>query len=309
MDQLITIKLTLEQYEALKEAYLPYAIDANGEYIDFVANYDDVIITGYISRHTYRKVTFKGTNASNEALRWIDELPEVERKKTTPPTKWIDLNEQIGSDEVGVGDFLLPMIVVATHIKKSDVKKLKELGVDDSKKMSDEKIREIGPIVKKSFKHCVITISNEKYNSSTANGLNINSLKAKMHNYALATLLKRKPNLERVFVDQFCTVKSYYSYLDEKDEPIVRNITFQTKGESYYPSVALASVIARYHFLLKRDELSEKYKIDFPFGASSRVDKVAKELLEKVGKEEFDKLVKKNFKNYQRVIDEKEKLV
>ncbi len=309
MEQIITIKLSVEQYETLKETYLPYGIDASGEYIDFVSVFDDVVITGYLSKHTYRKVTFKGKNADKEALKWVDELPEVTRKKTTPPTKWIDLNEQIGSDEVGVGDFMLPMVVVATHVRRRDIAKIKELGVDDSKKMNDEKIREIGPKAKKLCECVIMTISNEKYNASTVDGLNINSLKAKMHNYGLAKLLNIRPNIERIYVDQFCTVRSYYSYLDERDEPIVRNITFQIKGESYYPSVALASVIARYTFLLKRDELIEKYGIDFPFGASSRVDRAAKALLDKVGKEEFDKLVKKNFKNYDRVVNDEKKLV
>ena len=133
-------------------------------------------------------------------------------------------------------------------------------------------------------------------------GENINSLKAKMHNRALSNLHKDFIDIQRIFVDKFVSEETYYGYFDEKDEPILRGITFMNKGESYYPSVALASVIARYSFLLKMDELSAQYGIDILPGASNRVDEVAKTLLEKVGEEEFAKLVKKNFKNYQRVV-------
>lgn len=299
---LVVIKLSIEEYEKLKETYLPFVIPSNGEYVDFVANYNDVIITGYSSNKTYRKVTFKGDDASLEAKRWVSELPG-EKKKTKVPTKWIDLEEQIGSDEVGVGDFLLPMVVVATHVRRSDIHKLKELGIDDSKKMSDLKIREIGPTVLKTFEFSLLLIPNEKYNEMVDRGENINSLKAKMHNRALSNLLKRTPDIYRVYVDQFCSEKSYYSYLDERDEPIVRNIGFKTKGESYFPSVALASVIARFAFLVKMDELSEKYGVNLLKGASSKVDEQAKLLLQKVGREEFDKIVKRDFKNYKRIIE------
>ena len=40
--------------------------------------------------------------------------------------EWLCLDYQIGSDEVGVGDFLLPMIVVAAFVKKEDIEILVE---------------------------------------------------------------------------------------------------------------------------------------------------------------------------------------
>ena len=303
----VTIKLSLEEYQLAKNAYSTFVIPSSGEYVDFVADYNGVIITGYQSNKTYRKITFKGDNASLEASRWVKDLPE-RKEKTKVKTEWIDLEEQVGSDEVGVGDFLLPMIVVASHVKRSDIRKLKEFGIDDSKKMSDTKIREIGPKVIREFEYSLLVIPNSKYNEMVDKGEHINSLKAKMHNRALANLLKTYPDIYKVYVDEFCSAEKYYSYLDEKDEPIVKNIGFKTKGESYFPSVALSSVIARYRFLLKRDELSEKYGFEFLMGASSKVDELAKKLLQKVGREEFDKLVKKDFKNYNRIVNEKEEL-
>ena len=211
---------------------------------------------------------------------------------------FVDYDEQIGSDEVGVGDFYLPMIVVAAYLKKGQYQRLKELGVIDSKKMSDKKILELGPTLIKEFEYSKLTLSNSKYNEMIEKGENLNSLKAKMHNRALYNLHKKYIDVLAIYVDQFVKEDTYYKYLNDKNEPVVYGISFKTKGEQRFPSVALASVIARYSFLLEKKSLEEKYGLEFPFGAGKKADEFKKILLEKVGQEEFDKLVKKNFKNY-----------
>ena len=76
-----------------------------------------------------------------------------------------------------------------------------------------------------------------------------------------------------------------------------------TKGESIYPSVAAASIIARYAFLLEMDALNEKYETKIPLGASSKVNEFAKEFIAHNGITEFNKIAKKNFANYKEVIN------
>ena len=195
------------------------------------------------------------------------------------------------------------MIVVAAYVKESQIKELRNLGITDSKKLTDSRIMEIVPQVIKKYKFSKLTLHNEKYNEMIAKGENINSLKAKMHNRALSNICKEIIDVDHIYVDQFVNEKKYYSYLTKEDEPIVRDIAFKTKGESYFPCVALASVVARYFLLVEKEKLEEKYQLEFPFGASSLVDKKAKIILEKIGIDEFSKLVKLNFKNYQRVTD------
>lgn len=296
-----TVKLDIEKYEEIKAFYLPFKVDDGSDYLEFRSRFNDVLISFYTSNKTKRTIIFDGVLAEEELNRWGLE-PVVKEKKQVVKTEWINLDTQIGSDEVGVGDFLLPMIVVATYVSKTQIRKLRELGIDDSKKMSDEKIREIGPEVVKYFSFSKLTLRNDKYNEMYEKNENINSLKAKMHNRALANMKKKHPNVQFVFVDQFAAKNLYYSYLDEADEPIVKDLIFKTKGESYYPSVALASVIARYSFLLEQDKMSQEYGINIPCGAGIKADKAAQVLFEKLGEEKFSKLVKKNFKNYKKII-------
>ena len=44
--------------------------------------------------------------------------------------KWEDNNEQIGSDEVGVGDFFLGFYVVASYLSKEDMSLVEEASED-----------------------------------------------------------------------------------------------------------------------------------------------------------------------------------
>lgn len=295
----ISLKFSLEEYQKIKDHYEPFFTDEEGDYKDFVASSEGCTIRGYASKKTKRSIVFSGEKAEDEASKWADiTLVKEEQSKEKEELHIVDFGEQIGSDEVGVGDFYLPMIVVAAYINSHQYQRLKELGVIDSKKMSDQKIKELGPTLIKEFEYSKLTLSNEKYNEMISKGENLNSLKAKMHNRALNNLHEKYIDVIAIYVDQFVSEDKYYKYLGKKDEPILKGISFKTKGESRFPSVALASVIARYSFLLEKEKLEAKYGLEFPFGAGKKADEFKKILLEKVGQEEFDKLVKQNFKNY-----------
>lgn len=302
MKENITITVPSTLVEVMKEYYSDCLENSQGEYVDFQARKNDVIITAYLSKKENKKVTFFGENALEEARVWNPEV-EKQEKKEAVKEGWLYFGDQIGSDEVGVGDFLGPMIVVAAFVSERDIKKLIELGIHDSKKMTDKKILEVGPEIVKQFKFSKLTLSNEKYNEMLDKGENLNSMKAKMHNRALLNMHKEYIDVLNIFVDQFVAEKTYYKYLNDANEEQVKDITFRTKGESYFPCVALASVIARYSYLKEMEKLSEKYGMDFPFGASKKVTEFAKRFLDKYGEEELYKVAKKNFANYSEVLN------
>ena len=301
MKENVTITVPSTLVEVMRDYYKDSLVNSQGEYVDFQANLNGVIITAYLSKKENRKVTFFGDNALLEAKVWDPEV-EIKEKKETVKEGWLYFGDQIGSDEVGVGDFLGPMIVVAAFVKESDINKLISLGIHDSKKMTDKKILEVGPEIVKQFKFSKLTLSNEKYNEMLDKGENLNSMKAKMHNRALLNMHKEYVDVLNIFVDQFVAEKTYYKYLNDASEEQVKDITFKTKGESYFPCVALASVIARYSYLKEMERLSEKYEMDFPFGASKKVTEFARKFLEKYGEKELYKVAKKNFANYNEVL-------
>ena len=298
----VSFPITSEKADELIAFYLPYQKLNNGEYIIFQADYSGVIITIYRDKKNKHKVVFMGPDALKEAQKWNIEA-EAKENKAKLNGGWLCKENQIGSDEVGVGDFLLPVVVVAAFVRGRDLKELESFGVKDSKKLTDEKIREIAPHLLKKFFVSKLCLPNEHYNELIEQGENLNSIKAKMHNRALLNMFKKFPDTKNIFVDQFVAESKYFGYLNDPKEQKVLNIEFKTKGESYYPCVALASVIARYAFLLVKDTLEKKYKMAFPFGASSKVNEFAKKFIKKYGLDEFNKIAKRHFANYKEVIE------
>ena len=302
MSQFVTIKVNKEIAEKIKEDYSLFLVPNNGEYVLFSAKYDSLQIIAYSSKKETISVTFNGPLALEAALKY-DENACLNEVKTKVKTEWLTTSSHIGSDEVGTGDFFGPVIVVASYVDETYISLLKELGIDDSKKISDEHILEIGPSLLDKFKYSLLVCKPEKYNEMQEKGFNMNKIKAWLHNHALVTL-KKKYNLNSpIYLDQFCESTTYFRYVSDAKE-IEKDINFLTKAESFYPAVALSSCIARYAFLVIMKEYEEKYHMAFPFGASKKVNEFALKFVEQFDIEELQKIIKKNFKNYLEVLDE-----
>lgn len=300
MKTYVTLHVEKEIGEKIIEDYAPYATEAKGEYMVFRAQKENLILTMYQKKDRY-SATFEGENALEEAQKY-DPTAIVHTPKKRIETSFLDFQAQIGSDEVGVGDFFGPIVVCAAYIDESKMSRLRELGIDDSKKMKDDKILEIGPSLLKEFTYSLLICDNDKYQELVQKGFNMNRIKAWLHNHAIGKVKKKIQKSCTIYLDAFCEEKTYYRYL--VDAPyIVHDITFQTKAESYYPSVALASCIARYAFLKKMEEMENTLHHSIPLGASSKVTEVAKIIVEEHSLSYLDHFVKTNFKNYQLLLD------
>ncbi len=209
-----------------------------------------------------------------------------------------DIGEQIGSDEVGVGDFFGPMVVTATYFLPSEMGLLKQLGVKDSKKLTDAHMLYIGKRLCNGIKHYTVLCSANKVDSYISKGFSTHWLLARLHNLAHSKLEEKYgiSNAVTVFVDQFEREGLYRKYVGSA---IIRNpIIFKTKGESHYPSVAAASVIARYEFLEYWEKMEKELGMIIPKGAGPDVDDAYHRCVEINGSAKAAKYVKRFFRNY-----------
>lgn len=286
-----TKKKMIEYYkDKVREKTPPYAI--------FQAQEEDTIITLYESG----KCMFQGTSAFVDANMWkaIKENDEADEDQND----YMNVSS-VGSDEVGTGDYFGPIVVTSSYVKKEDIDFLKDLGVTDSKKITDEKIKKMAPEIIKRIKYKSIILKNEEYNEKYSKENNMNKIKAIMHNKVLYSILNdinEKPEL--IIVDEFARESRYYSYLNDVPN-IVKGITFVTKAESKNLAVAAASIISRYIFINEFDKMCDTYHLPLPKGSGSNVDTIGQEAVEKYGKEILDKIAKKNFSNTSRILKTK----
>ncbi len=297
-------QMMIEHYEPMKcEKTPPYAI--------FQVKDFDCVTTLYESG----KVMFQGIGADIEASYWteqervlnnkiIDTNGKDKKDKDKKEEKKIFINESsVGSDEVGTGDYFGPLVVTASYVSKENIPYLEGLGVRDSKKITDDKIKEIAPDLIKKIPHTTIVLSNKEYNSYHSTDTNMNKIKAILHNKCLLSVIKKENvSYKYIVVDQFENEKSYYAHLKEVPEK-VKNIKFITKAEDQCLSVAASSIISRYIFLKEMKSLGEKFGIIMPLGASNMVDEVGANLVKKHGKKILEEIAKLSFKNTEKILE------
>ena len=302
------IRVDNETKKLMNDFYKDMKRDKTPPYAIFQADTGDTIVTLYESG----KAMFQGVSADIEAGMWesigkdkenIDyfiDREEVKEKKeeTTIP---IDISS-VGSDEVGTGDYYGPIVVTASYVNKDDIPFLTELGVKDSKKLSDEQILKIVPKIIKKIKYKTIMLSNKEYNKNYGKDMNMNKIKAVLHNKVLTEMVKDN-EYDYIVVDQFEPESSYYKHLSEVPSPL-KGITFITKAEDKCLSVACSSLISRYIFVKEIDKLGDKYGIFLPKGANYYVEDVGIKLVEKYGVNVLKEVAKLNLSNTDRILKE-----
>ena len=294
----VVIRVSEETKNKMIKYYEGKKRDKEIPYVVFQAEDEDTVITMYTSG----KVMFQGVSADVDATMW----KEIDGQKSTEEKK-VDNNKyhncsSIGSDEVGTGDYFGPIVVTASFVKKEDVTFLEELGIRDSKKISDETILKIAPQIAKRIKYKSIILNNSEYNEKYHKDNNMNKIKAILHNKVLYQLVQETTEpYDYIIVDEFAREARYYEYVKDSTQ-IQRGITFMTKAEDKNLAVACSSIISRYLFLKEFDKLSDSLHIPLPKGAGPQVDTIGQEIIEKYGKDKLNEVAKLNFINTERIL-------
>ncbi len=206
--------------------------------------------------------------------------------------------EYIGSDESGKGDVFGPLVTTAFYVNEKTKIRLAQLGVKDSKDLSEQQITAIARKIRKEFPNNYETIPlyPEKYNELYGKIKNLNALLTWTHSKAISNLLD-KHKCKDIIVDKFSSRLLNITSSNSDDN---LNILQITKGERFI-GVAAASIIARDTFNKWFLKMQENH-FNFPKGASRNVEDTVRHFIKKYSFEEIKKVTKIHFKTVQKFI-------
>ncbi len=284
--------------------YQSNKVTRNAPGVIFAAKTADTAITAYRSG----KVLFQGAGADKEAARWgtvsaVAKAKSSEAKGDVLPANFASLSV-LGSDETGTGDFFGPITVAACFVSSDQIELVKELGVKDSKQLTDAYMQQIAEDLKHVVKYSVVTLDVAKYNDIQSQGWSQGKIKAVLHNEALQDVLDQMHPVvpDHILIDQFAQRSTYYNYLKDESNIVRDRVLFSTKAENLHVSVATASILARVAFLEAMDELSAKAGVTLPKGAGPRVDQIACQVIRKKGESFLQSITKVHFANTQKAL-------
>lgn len=308
--QTIVFKISDNLKDKVIKFYEDRACEKHPPYSVFQVRDYDCVITLYESG----KLMFQGLGADIEASYWMEEerinnnrdlAKELALKEEKKAKKDEEMNDDrfknistIGSDEVGTGDYFGPIIVTSSFVDNSKKSLLYELGVRDSKKITDEKILAIAPTLIKEFPHVTYILTPSEYNRLGIT--NMNKVKAILHNKVLYALKEKNYPYQKIVVDQFCYPTKYFEHIKETPKKVT-NITFTTHAEDKCLSVAVSSIISRYIFIKEMEKMEKELKMAIPKGAGDIVDKTGVKIVNTYGINKLRDIAKINFKNTDKI--------
>ncbi|WP_219137490.1 ribonuclease HIII [Streptococcus mitis] len=280
----ITLTPSEKEIQAFLEHYQTSLTPSKNPYIRYFLRLPQVTVSIYTSG----KVLLQGEGAEKYARFFGYQAVEENRGQNFP---------LIGTDEVGNGSYFGGLAVVASFVTPDQHDFLRKLGVGDSKTLTDQKIRQIAPILKEKIQHQALLLSPSKYNEVIGDRYNAVSVKVALHNQAIHLLLQKGIQPEKIVIDAFTSAKNYDKYLAQEANRFSNPISLEEKAEGKYLAVAVSSIIARDLFLENLENLGRELGYQLPSGAGTTSDKVASQILQTYGMQGLNFCAKLHFKN------------
>ena len=214
------------------------------------------------------------------------------------PSQHHDWTAWIGTDEAGKGDYFGPLVVAGVYVNPQIREILHTLGVRDGKQLSNSQVRKLAQEMRMrcgdniSWLDLEPTLYNRRYTLFRNKGQNLNHLLASLHAEVIRDLRKRV-DCRYILVDRFAKEEVLETQLQVAQNSNIELVQIP-KAESDI-AVAAASIIARDIFLQQLEQLSNKYQIQLPKGASQVID-AGKQFVKQHGAESLRHVAKFHFR-------------
>lgn len=196
-----------------------------------------------------------------------------------------------GYDEVGVGDFFGPTVYTSVLLdeKSIDFISKSNLEIKDSKKIDNLQVLKMYETLKDNVNYKTKIVYDKDFQ-------NLNSIEQKctFHNCNI------NDKATTHIIDLFTTENSFFKYAKTLNLIWPENLILETKADSKFYCVAIASIISRALFLLEIKKLNIKYNTTFPLGSTNVVN-CAKNFVKDYSKEELATFCKTTFKTFNQI--------
>ena len=280
----ITLTPSEKEIQAFVQKYEQALTPSKNPYIRYFLKLPQASVSIYTSG----KVLLQGEAAERYASFFGYQVSPVASGQNFP---------MIGTDEVGNGSYFGGLAVVASFVTPDQHDFLRKLGVGDSKTLTDQKIRQLTPLLKERIQHQALLLSPSKYNEVIGERYNAVSVKVALHNQAIFLLLQKGVHPEKIVIDAFTSAQNYEKYLKNEANHFSNPVSLEEKAEGKYLAVAVSSIIARDLFLENLENLGRELGYQLPSGAGATSDKVASQILQAYGRQGLNFCAKLHFKN------------
>ena len=205
----------------------------------------------------------------------------------------------IGTDEAGKGDYFGPLVVAGVYATEHTAVLLRQIGVRDSKTLSDKRIAQMSVEIRGTCPVNVVAIGPQRYNELYATMRNLNRLLAWAHARVIENLLQHVA-CTRAVSDQFGDEQYLRGTLMDKGQRM--ELIQRHRAESEDLAVAAASVIARGEFLHRLRLLGQSVGVDLAAGAGPPVLASGRRFVEMHGRDALGTVAKLHFKTTQQIL-------
>jgi ribonuclease HIII len=300
--------MTTYLYEATAEARLRALLEARGceltsaPYAYFTARVPGCVITFYHSG----KLLIQGKTAEE----WDDVLAPHHVLGASGERRFAaalahlpepEARRWIGSDESGKGDYFGPLVTCAVRVEREQLDLLAELGVADSKTLSDRQVHALAPGLKAVVAYQQVVLRPERYNELYDRmGRNLNKLLAWTHARAIEDVLDRDGEVTIAVIDRFGPEQRIRAALLERGRAL--RVVQRPRAEDD-PAVAVASVLARNEFLWQLRALEKEFGVKLAKGAGPPVLAAGRRFVATHGVDALGKVAKLHFKTTETFVD------
>jgi ribonuclease HIII len=216
-----------------------------------------------------------------------------------------EVRSWIGVDESGKGDYFGPITAAGVLVDTRTLGQLRPVVLRDSKELAAARINSAAAEIRRicEGRYAIVTVMPERYNefmAGTSFGKNSQRILAWMHARCIEDLLEKHTDVKHAICDKFANEAVIQRALQTRGRGITVHQHVRAEAD---PAVAAASILARWEFTRRIQQLEAAAGCRLPLGASDErgILQSARHIVANEGAAALKKYAKLHFKTTEKM--------